>query len=111
MEQLLTKRDLAKRWQISEDTVDRYRKEGIITPVAGIPAVRFTLQHIMELEGTKPEKFSPLEKRRLEREVQTLKAENDQMRSAIAQILNTTAEVNAFIYRKAYKTEKQEEVR
>lgn len=97
---LLTKKDLAERWQVSEETIDRYRKEGIITPINALPAVRFNLEHIMELEGTKLERFSPLEKRRLERELQSMKTENEKMQRALAEILNTSAEVNAFLNRK-----------
>ena len=36
--------------------------------------IRFTEQHILELEGAKLDKMSPLERRRLEQEVERLKS-------------------------------------
>lgn len=73
MEKLLTKKDLAQKWQVSEQAIDDYRARGIITPVKGLPSVRFNPQHISEVEGTKLERFSPIERRKLEREIEELK--------------------------------------
>ena len=69
MAQLLTQKDLAERWQMSVKSIEEYRKAGIIPTVEGIPAIRFNLQTILELEGTKLERFSPLERRRMEMEL------------------------------------------
>jgi len=70
---LLTKKDLAERWQVSEKAIDDYRNKGIISAVRGLPSVRFNPQHIIEIEGTKLERFSPIERRRLEEEIVILK--------------------------------------
>ena len=53
MDMLLTRADLAAKWQVSEQAIDDYRTKGIITTVKGLPSIRFTLQHIQEIEGTK----------------------------------------------------------
>ena len=37
---LLTKKDLAARWQISEQVIDDYRAKGIITAVKGLMSVK-----------------------------------------------------------------------
>lgn len=92
MDQLLTKKDLAKRWQISTATIDRYIQDKILVPVKGITVIRFNPQHIRELEGTKLEKFSPVERRKLERELEDLKRENEILKGAIARIQSITSE-------------------
>lgn len=73
MDKLLTKKDLAERWQVSIATIDRWVSDKIITPVKGIPSIRFNPHHILELEGVKIERLSPLERKRLEKDIQELK--------------------------------------
>lgn len=73
MDKLLTKKDLAERWQVTTATIDRWMSDKIITPVKGIPSIRFNPYHILELEGVKIDKLSPLERKRLEKEIQELK--------------------------------------
>lgn len=93
MEQLLTQKDLAERWQMSIKSIEEYRKSGIIPVVEGIPAIRFNPKVIMELEGTKLDRFSPLERRRMEREIEQLKQENEQLKSVLAKALAELAPV------------------
>lgn len=93
MNKLLTKKELAERWQVSEKTIDNWRESGILTPCTGIPAIRFSLQHIVELEGTKLERFSPIEKKRLEIENEKLKQENEQLKGIIANVLSETSKI------------------
>ncbi|APC42706.1 histidine kinase [Clostridium estertheticum subsp. estertheticum] len=70
---LLTQQDIAGRWQLTVRAVENCRKAGIITAVKGVPGIRFNLQQIEELEGTKLERFSPIERKKLEREIEALK--------------------------------------
>lgn len=86
MDKLLTKADLATRWQVSEHAIDDYRAKGILTPVKGLPSIRFNPQHIAEIEGTKLERFSPIERRKLEREIEKLKLQLEKAEETIAQI-------------------------
>jgi len=86
MDRLLTKKDLATKWQVSEKAIDDYRAKGIITAVKGLPSVRFTTQHIADIEGTKLERFSPLERKKLEREVEELKIKLENAEKVIAQV-------------------------
>ena len=98
--QLLTQKDLAERWQVSVDTIERYRKEGVITPCKRLlPTIRFTLQHIEEIEGVKLERFSPLERRKMEREIEQLRKENTELKKCVAKILSLTAEVHGIMTR------------
>lgn len=76
-EKLLSQKDLAERWQVSVRTIENMRKEGTITPCKNVPGIRFTEQHILELEGVKLDKLSPLERKRLEHEIERLKVENE----------------------------------
>lgn len=87
---LLTQQELAKRWDVDISSITNWRKEGIITPCKGLPVIRFTEQHIAELEGIKLEKISPLSYRRLERELEETRQENMKLKSIIAKV---TAEV------------------
>jgi len=93
MEQLLTKADLAQRWQVSEKTIDEYRGKGIIKQVSKISSIRFNPQHIREIEETKLDRFSPLERKRLENEIEILKKENDFLKQITNNILSEALKV------------------
>lgn len=87
MDKLLTQQDLAQRWQVDVSTITNWRKEGILQPVKGIPAIRFTEQYVQELEGVKLEKISPIAYRRLEKEKEALEIENNRLREIITNVL------------------------
>ncbi|KHO39102.1 histidine kinase [Clostridium tetani] len=93
MEKLLTQKDLAERWQMSIKSIEEYRKAGIIPVVEGIPAIRFNPKVVMELEGTRLERFSPVERRRMERELEAIKQENEQLKSILSKTLAELAPV------------------
>ena len=71
-EKLFTKQDIATRWKLTIKTINTYIADGILIPAKGIPSIRFTPQHIAELEGIEINKFSPLERKRMLREVKEL---------------------------------------
>ena len=96
MDRLLTKKELADRWQVSETCIDNYRRDGILTQCKGIPAVRFSLQHIQELEGVKPERFSPLEKKKLEQELEKVTKERDKYKEIATNVFNESSKVFNF---------------
>lgn len=73
MEEILfSVKDLSTRWQKDEGTIRRYVKEGILTPCSGVPGMMFHPKYIAQLEGVELERFSPLEKRRMENEISSL---------------------------------------
>lgn len=72
-EKLLSVKDLSIRWQKDEGTIRRYVKEGILTPCKGVPGMMFHVSYISKLEGVELERLSPIEKRRMEREIESLK--------------------------------------
>lgn len=86
-DQLLTQQDLATRWKVDVSSITNWRKEGILTPCKGLPVIRFSLQYILELEGVKLEKVSPLMYRRLEKEKEELEIENERLKGIITNVL------------------------
>lgn len=93
MNNLLTKKELAEKWQVTEQAIDKWRREGIISNCKGIPSVRFSPQHIADLEGVRLERFSPLEKRTMEREIEKLRIENERLKGILANILAESSKV------------------
>lgn len=86
MDKLLTKKDLAARWQVTPKAIENWIKDGALSPCKVPGNIRFSEQYIAELEGVKLEKFSPLERRRLERELKQVTEERDQLRNIINQM-------------------------
>lgn len=93
MGKLLTQKDLAARWQVSVRAIENWRKEGILQPAKGIPAIRFTPEYIAELEGIELKKTSPLQVKRLEREVEALRQENEELKGILARMLAEASKV------------------
>ena len=93
MVSLLTQKDIADRWQISIQSVESCRKEGVITPVKGVPGIRFSLAEIEALEGITLTRFSPLERRKLEREIEALRQKLTSYEDVRAIILNASSKM------------------
>lgn len=92
MDKLLTKKDLAQRWQVSERTIDEYREASIITPVKDLPCIRFNLQYIEKIEGNIPEKKT-LRERKLEIDLDEVKKERDYLKEVLRNILSESSKV------------------
>lgn len=90
---LLTVKDLAKRWNKDEGTIRRYISEGTISPCEGVPGNMFHPNYIEKLEGVELERFSPIEKRRLERENAELKKKYENIKIILANILAESSKV------------------
>ncbi|HII4398333.1 TPA: histidine kinase [Clostridium perfringens] len=88
---LITKKELAERWGVTTKHIDDLRRQGILQTVKGIPTVRFNIQYIKELEETKVEKYSPIEFRRIERE---LKEAREELRVLKEILININIESN-----------------
>ena len=92
MEQVLISREtLAKRWDVTTRTVINYEQEGLITRNPNVPIPRYNLEEIMRLEGTELNPLSPLERRRLEKQVEELTKERDYWKSKVENIKATLA--------------------
>lgn len=81
---LLNVKELAKRWNCDERTIRAYIQDKILIPCKNVPGVKFHPKHIAELEGIELEKFSPLERRRMQQKIEDLetivKLQNEQLR-------------------------------
>ena len=94
MKDLLTQSELAQRWQVTEESIRNWRNEGLIQTAKGVPVNQVpTMQHILELEGVKLEQFSPLLKRRMERELEELREENQKLKKILGNVLAETSQV------------------
>ncbi|MBS5984532.1 histidine kinase [Clostridium butyricum] len=83
METLLTVNDLSKRWQKDERTIRKYIADGTITACKGVPGVMFHPKYIAELEGIEFEKFTQLERKKMQNENNALKKENEELKSLL----------------------------
>ena len=92
-DKLLTQQDLADRWQVSVRAIENWRREGVLQPAKGVPAIRFHPDYIAELEGVELKKTSPLQVKRLEREIEELKKENGELKGIIARVLAEASKV------------------
>lgn len=90
---LISVKVLAARWGKDEGTIRRYISEGTLTPCAGVPGCMFHPNYIADLEGVEIERFSPLEKRRLERENEELKMQYETVKKVLANILAESSKV------------------
>lgn len=86
MDKLLTKKDLAERWQVNTLSIDRWVRDGRLQP-CNIPGdMRFNPDYIAQLEGIKIDRLSPIERRRLERENEELQARLGKVETALMQV-------------------------
>lgn len=92
-EPLLKKEDVARLLNVSEPTVDRYVESGIITRLK-IPAVRFSTQEIYSLMklDSNMERFSPLERKKMQQEIEDLKQENKNLKAIFSRMKMFIAE-------------------
>lgn len=93
MKTVLTKAELADRWNVDTRTIDKWEQNKIIQRIQGIPAPRYSIEDIQQIEGTKNlNQFSPSE-RRLELELEKVKAENEKLRAVLSNILSESAKI------------------
>lgn len=93
---LLTKEQLADRWQVKPRTIENYERDGIIARVPGLPVPRYSLKAIAEVEGVELEMFSPLMKKKMQRELDRVTKERDELKAILSRI---TGEASKFISR------------
>ena len=56
MDKLLTVKDLALRWQVTERTIREWIKSDKIKVCKDVPTPRFSLSYILKLEGVELDK-------------------------------------------------------
>ena len=94
--QLLTVKDLANRWQKDPVSIRRYIQDGIITPCAGVPGTMFRPDYIERLEGVEINPMSSLERKKLLKQIEELKFQNNQLKAVMSNILAESSKVIQF---------------
>ena len=82
-DKLLTVRDLSERWQVSEKTIRSYIENETLVPCKGIPSIRFSYQYILMLEGIELEKFTQLQRKQMQKEIDSLKQQNEILKNLL----------------------------
>ena len=93
MKTVLTQKELAERWGLTPKAITDYRNAGILQTIKGLPVIRFSLEYIQELEGTTLERFSPLERKKMEMRSEELKTENEKLKGILGNILAESSKV------------------
>ena len=93
MKTVLTQKELAERWGLTPKAITDYRNVGILQTIKGLPVIRFSLEYIQELEGTTLERFSPLERKKMEMRIEELKTENEKLKGILGNILAESSKV------------------
>ena len=97
MKSVLTQKELSERWGVTVKALTDWRLQGVLQPIKGIPVIRYSIEYIQEIEGTTLEKFSPLERKRMELEIEKLKRENERLMSIVSNVLSEASKAIPYI--------------
>ena len=90
MEQtLISRQNLAKRWNYeSTKPIEAFEKAGVLRRVPLPNSIRYSIEEIEQIEnlGQDINTLSPLERRRLERRIELLKKENEELKMVINKV-------------------------
>lgn len=78
--EVLTKQQVAEKFQVSVRTIDRMIQRGTLKPARNLPGVRFTVEHIMDVLELGPDKVKSIEVKKLKRELEEKRAENEMLK-------------------------------
>lgn len=90
---VLTQQELSKRWGVTVKALTEWRNSGVLQPIKGIPSIRFSLEYINKMEEVTPERFSPLERKRLEKEIEILQHEKSKLQQVLNNILVESSKI------------------
>lgn len=94
MEQiLLDRKALSERWGVSIQAIINYENDGVIKRNPNIPTPRYNLYDIQKIEGSQLDPLSPIERKRLEREVYEWKIKYEDLRKVLGNILAESSKV------------------
>ena len=89
----LTVKEIAELWKVKESTIRDYIRTGVLTPANRMPvANRFPVSYIERLEDVELNPMSPLERKRLEKEIATLKKRIEEQNKLLSQVATMGAE-------------------
>lgn len=87
MKPILTREEIAERWQCTLPTVDARVKSGVLKPCRKLPPGRFRYEDVLAAEGVDFDPMQPSERLRLEKENEALRNEN----KMLSDMLNSIA--------------------
>lgn len=96
MKTVLTQQELAERWGVTVKALTDWRNDKVLQPIQGIPAIRFSKEYIEKMEGVTLEKFSPLERKRMESEIEKLQNQNIELKKILGNVLTESSKIIAF---------------
>ncbi|SDO75612.1 histidine kinase [Clostridium gasigenes] len=96
MKTVLTQAELSERWGVTIKTITEWRGSGVIQTIRGIPKPMFSLEYIQNMEGVTIEKFSPLERKRMEMELEKLKHQNEELKKILGNVLSESSKIIGF---------------
>lgn len=70
---LIDRKELALRWGVTTKTIEKYEQQGIINRLPEFDSPRYSIQEVRKIERIEDNPLSPLERRRLEKEIDELK--------------------------------------
>ncbi|MVX64925.1 histidine kinase [Clostridium chromiireducens] len=97
MKSVLTQKELSERWGVTVKALTDWRRQGILQPIKNLPVIRYGLEYIQEIEVTTLEKFSPLDRKRMEIEIEKLKKENERLMSIVSNVLSEASKLIPYI--------------
>ncbi len=85
---LVSRQTLAERWDFnSTKVIEKYEQEGILTRNPNIKVPRYYMEEVLQIEALgEINPLSPLERRRLEKQVEELTKERDYWKSKVENI-------------------------
>ena len=90
MEQILySRKQLAERWGYdTTKVIEAMERKGVLTPIPKFDGVRYHVEQIesIEAEGLEISPLSPLERRRLEKRIESLEKENEALNEKLNNI-------------------------
>lgn len=86
---IINRKDLAKRWGLSERGIEEYEKKGVITRLKKFDKVHYSMAQIIEIEESK-DYITTYEARAYKKECEKLREELQKLKSEIAQVHTIT---------------------
>lgn len=87
---ILTREQVADRWQCSLPTVDARVKNGVLRQCSKLPPGRFRYEDVLAAEGVEFNPLQPSERQRLEKELDTATQEIYRLRDILSAITAQT---------------------
>lgn len=103
MQTTFTKKELAKRWGVTEQVIKNMENDRRLKRLHNLPGVRYRAREVYALEGMDEkdwEMMTPFERRKLTQELETAQQEIERLRAVLSRIVLDASE---FMHEEAKK--------